>query len=394
MSLPWDPENIQPNLRTLSRLHRGEHLSVLKEGENLDTGTYTLNGRGLRSRFKIEGKLKPSFVRTKKGETILNDQQYFYPLKQFFAEAASAWGRNQISSDLLKAGYDGLKKLRDTYANDQTYKVKFEEILQVIESELRGIRVRGISLEQGESNLILGEQQFPGMRQWIMNKIMESSSTLIEEYATDVNKNFMKVIFGDAKPRRTRIPIGGFDYERQAMGVCWQYHRDAHQGTGVRLEGAQINCSTVNLAKLFKFVNEDDGLMFAVSQVATQGSVSGMANHLLHHAGKEGDRNVPLIQFGYERLLFNMGGGFCNISKLGNRILVSSTFAIAGNAGTTSQSARSERMGTAREFGVSSIRTEFAATLQRTGNTIDIQLHKAILCIATVPPRVPLTGNF
>ena len=64
MSLPWDAENIAPNLETLSRLRRGDHLSVLKDGENTDGDTYTRGGRGLRSHFKIEGKFRQAFVRT------------------------------------------------------------------------------------------------------------------------------------------------------------------------------------------------------------------------------------------------------------------------------------------------------------------------------------------
>src|SRR6476661_1924764 len=118
MSLPWEPQNIAPNLATLARLRRGDHLSVLKEGENTDGGTYTQGDRGLRALFKIQGKFKQSFVRSKKGESILEDEQYKRPLIRFFRAAVDAWGRHLTTGDHVMAAFRGLESLRATYAND------------------------------------------------------------------------------------------------------------------------------------------------------------------------------------------------------------------------------------------------------------------------------------
>src|SRR5262245_55020719 len=124
MSLPWDPPNIAPNLATLSRIRRGDHLSVLKEGENTDGETYTHGNRGLRAHFKIQGKFKQSFVRSKKGESILDDDQYKRPLIRFFRAAVDAWSRHLTTGDHVMAAFRGLENLRETYANDGTRRAK------------------------------------------------------------------------------------------------------------------------------------------------------------------------------------------------------------------------------------------------------------------------------
>lgn len=391
MSLPWDAENIAPNLETLCSLHGGDHLSVLKEGENTDGETYTLNGRGLRARFKIERKMRQSFVRSKKGETIRDDEQYLYPLIRFFRAAVSAWGRNQVSSDLVMGGFQGLKTLQRTYASKRTRKAKIDEIVQAVGQQLRGIHVEGIYLEHGESNFILGEQQLPGIRQWIMEELSDGDEKLREEYSLGVDQEFISAVFGPkADPQApTIVPVGRFAYTRHAMGVCRQFHRDAHEGGGVLLDGVKVNCRSESLANFYKFLSRDEGLLFAVSQLSTQAGVAGMATLVLMKGGSDGQTRLPLIQCGFERLQPNIGKGNSHVSKLGNSILIESTLEIPGSAQTFARAGWEMRGPLPlRDFGVASIRAEFAVTLQRQGNRIDIQLHRATLRIVTVRPRM------
>ena len=278
MSLPWDAENIAPNLETLSRLRRGDHLSVLKDGENTDGDTYTRGGRGLRSHFKIEGKFRQAFVRTKKGESILEDEQFLLPLTRFFRAAVDAWGRHQVTGDDVIGGCRGLENLAGTYAGDQARRAKINEIIQAVRRELRGIRVEGVFLAPGERNLVLGDQNFRGMRQRILDIISEGKDNpgLLNEYSKGVDQDFLDAVFGkNAVPQKaTTLPVGDMSYTRQSMGVCTQYHLDGHVRTGVKLRGERISCSQEDIAKLFQFCDRDEGLMYAVSQMASQAGVA------------------------------------------------------------------------------------------------------------------------
>ncbi len=128
MSLPWEPDNIVPNLGTLARLRRDDHLSVLKEG-NTEGESFVQGIRGLRAHFKIEGKIRQSFVRSKKG----------------------------------------------------------------------GIDSRRLP------------------------------------------------------QKATTVPIGNFPNKRTSMGVCWQFHRDGTEGTGIFLRGARSTCSKEDLKGFYRW---------------------------------------------------------------------------------------------------------------------------------------------
>lgn len=388
MSLPWDAENIAPNLQTLSRLRRGDHLSVLKDGENTDGETYSLNGRGLRSHFKIEGKMRQSFVRTKKGETILEDDQYLSPLTRFFRAAVDAWGRHQVSGDLVMGGCRGLENLQHTYANDQTRRAKITQILDAVRRELRGIRVEGIFVSPGDRRLILGDQNFPGMRRRILDIITEArdNAGLRNEYANGITQEFVDGVFGkNAVPQKaTLIPVGDMTYVRELSGFCAQFHRDAHVGSSVRLRGERLSCSEEDIAKLYRFANRDEGMMFAISQLSSQAGVSGLHTMILEMGGRDGQNPVPLIQVGADRLCFQYGPGGCNITKSGNMVIISSGFEWEGNAVVYTRNGI--QMGDFKplsEFGITSVVIRFAVALQRIGNRIDLQLHESKLRIVT-----------
>src|SRR5689334_12426283 len=121
MPLPWDQQHLATNLATLARLRRGDHLSVLKEGENTDVDNYTQGDRGLRSEFKIQSQITQSFVRSKKGESILEDRQYLIPLTTLFAEAVAAWSRSMagITGARIMTAIRGLENLRQTYTGSR-----------------------------------------------------------------------------------------------------------------------------------------------------------------------------------------------------------------------------------------------------------------------------------
>lgn len=388
MSLPWDAENIAPNLEILSRLRRGDHLSVLKDGENTEGETYSRGGRGLRSRFKIEGKMTQAFVRTKKGESILENEQYLYPLTRFFRAAVDAWGRHQVTGVQVMGGSRGLENLAGTYANDQTRRAKINEIIQAVRRELRGVRVEGIFLVPGERKLILGDQNFSGMRQRILDVVSEGKDNpgLMNEYNTDVDQVFLDAVFGKnaVSQKATALPVGDLSYRRQSMGVCAQYHLDGHVRTGVKLRGARISCSQEDLAKLYQFVNRDEGLMYAVSQVANQAGVPSLLSTMLLEGGRDGATKVPLIQIGGERLIPVFGRGGSNITKSGNAIVISAKFQWQGNDNAcTRQGMVMSDVKPLVEFGISSMVVQFAVALQRTGNRITMEVHESTLRIVT-----------
>ena len=385
MSLPWEQENIAPNLATLARLRRGDHLSVLKEGENTEGDTFVHGNRGLRARFKIEGKARQAFVRSKKGESILEDEQYLRPLIRFFRAAVDAWGRHQVTGDQVSGGFRGLENLRQTYANDTTRRAKMDQIIEAVRREMRGIRVEGVFLEPGERQVVLGSQNFPGMRQRILEIITAATDNalLLEEYKTGVTKEFLDAVYGnDAKPQKaTNVPIGNFSYVRKHMGVCGQFHKDGHARTGVRLRGARITCSKEDLAQLFQFTNRDEGLLFATSQAANQGSVGAVPALLLTKGGRDGQREVPLIQIGADRVFPNMGAGHCNITKNGNQIVVTIDLQYDGNVlgfGTGPEGPKP-----LAEFGITQIGIRISVRLGHAGDRIELELIESTLRITT-----------
>jgi len=388
MSLPWDQPNIAPNLTTLSRLRRGDHLSVLKEGENTDGETYVHGDRGLRALFKIQGKFKQSFVRSKKGESILEDDQYLRPLIRFFQAAVGEWGRHQVTGDLVSSAFRGLETLRQTYANDQARAAKMDEIIAAVRRELPGIRVEGVFLNPGDHEVVLGEQNFPGMRQRILEIITAGNDPMVvDEYKTGVTKEFLDAVYGeDAKPQKaTTMPLGNFPYVRKSMGVCRQFYRDAQEGSSVKLDGVRTSCSKEDLQELFQFVDRDEGLLFATSQIATQAGVAGAATVLFAQGGRDGRTKVPLIQSGGERLMFAIGGGGCDITKPADQIVISCELQIRGDmvgfsvdpvTGPSPPKALSL-------FGINHIGILISARLRRAGNRIAVELREATLRITT-----------
>ncbi len=385
MSLPWEPDNLESNLTTLSILRRGELLSVLKEGENTDQGTYGRgNNRGLRARFKIEGKMRQSFVRSKKGESVLEDDQYLIPLTRVFQEAVKAWQSQRITGDKVRAAVRGLNVLRKTYSYDTTRRDKMTEIIQIVDREVRGVHVEGVFFEPGERLMVLGSQAFPAMRQRILQIITEGNERLDEEYTAGVTQDFIEAIYGKNAPRQnpTKLPVGNTqNYRRKSMGVCQQFHRDAHQGPGVKLDGERITCSQEHLQRLYQFTNSDEGLLFATSQVASQACVGGVANIILTSGGRDGQTPVPLIQIGPERVFPNFPptGQYQNITKDGNQVVVSASRQFTGN---------DLGFGTAEpkpliDFGISHISFVVSVRLKRVGNRIELNLSDSTLRITT-----------
>ena len=385
MSLPWEPDNLSSNLNTLARLRRGELLSVLKEGENTDQGTYGRgNNRGLRARFKIEGKMTQSFVRSKKGESILEDDQYLIPLTRVFQAAIEAWNHREISGDLVRAAARGLEVLRQTYSNDRTRHDKMTQIIQIVDREVRGVHVEGVFFEPGERLMVIGSQAFPALRQRILEIITGGNDRLNEEYTQGVTQGFLDAIYGKNAPLQnpTKLPVGDIpNYRRKSMGVCQQFHRDAHQGPGVKLDGERITCSQEHLQRLYQFTNSDEGLLFATSQVASQACVGGVANIILTSGGRDGQTPVPLIQIGPERVFPNFPptGQYQNITKDGNQVVVSASRQFTGN---------DLGFGTAEpkpliDFGISHISFVVSVRLKRVGNRIELNLTDSTLRITT-----------
>jgi hypothetical protein len=388
MSLPWDQPNIQPNLTTLSRLRRGDHLSVLKEGENTD-GDYSVGNRGLRALFKIQGKFKQSILRSKKGESILEDDQYLRPLTRFFQAAVAEWGRHQVTGDLVSSAFRGLEALRQTYASDQARAAKMDQIITAVLRELPGIRVEGVFFIPGDHEVIMGEQNFPGIRQRILEIITAGNDAMVtEEYKDGVTKEFLDAIYGvnPKAQKATTMPLGNFSYVRKHSGVCRQFYRDAHQGTSTTLNGVRTSCSREDLRTLFEFVDRDDGLLYATSQIATQAGVAGAATILFAQGGRDGRTNVPLIRSGGDRVMFGIGGGGCNITRHQGQILISCEIEVRGDMMGFSVDPRTgpSPPQALSLYGINHIGILISAVVRRAGNRIAVELREATLRITTV----------
>src|SRR5438094_6719950 len=116
MAYPWDVPNVRPNLTVLAKLRAGDTLSVLKSGQgSVMKGYLGRGGRGLREIFDVQtGGLFQGMERTKKGETLLDDEQYLKPLTKVFRAAAEMWTYhiNAIPKREIKAAFEGVCRMR------------------------------------------------------------------------------------------------------------------------------------------------------------------------------------------------------------------------------------------------------------------------------------------
>lgn len=393
--MPWTPTNLVPNLITLRNLRRGDHLSVLKEGENVGSVSGARGNRGLRSRFKIErGFRKFRGVGEKKGESILEDDQYLRPLSTLFAVAADAFFRSQVSASQLMGAYQGLLELQKTIqaTGDQPRIRKMAQIIQAVRDKLPMNLMNGLFLERGQHKFSLGQHISPEVTQKMIDTVKAvGNANVVNERQTNVTPELITAVYGNSLPSNaepTWVPITEHQYTRQGIGVCHQFWRDAHEGTGVTLNWTRLTCSAGDLRRFLAFCNNDEGLMFAVSQAANQGALTGAPTMILNSGARDNNNPAPLIQAQGERVFFTFGGGGGNIGKQGGDITVTTVVNLDGNqpafsfrnGGIDPDSVKNKLL----DFGISNFKFTLGLKLRRSGNAIEMSLYRAEYVITTV----------
>jgi hypothetical protein len=389
MSLPWDLANLLPNLETLSQVQPGDRLSVLKEGDN--PGTHDAK-RGLRDRFVIKSKFKHGVVSLIKKEKLLDDTAYLDPLETLFREAVTGVRAGRSSANTLlrpkhvQRGYEGLKRLREGYKGDKLSKA--DEIVRRV-----GAAVASLVCEPGTTRTwdLLVDHAF-SLRAWLSNCAGNAGLSQEHQLGDPANlAGFASTVYGaGAQPQpATRMPMTGQQYQRSGTGVCVTFWRDAIAAPGVTVGGQPISTtsllnSAVNVRNLYQQMNNDEGLLFAVSQLASQAGVVSLPSALMVFSQYRNERQAqmtPLVTHGGRELVPVQGSDGADISfpqGAGGpvRLTVDTTLAgtsaclelVNGQNGPTSALA---------DFGVTRVTFRIAVDVFRRGNRIDFRFVRA-----------------
>jgi hypothetical protein len=373
-------------------LRSGDHLGVLKKGENVGTVDGAKGNRGLRARFEIEGKFSQAFVRNKKGESILDDQQYMMPIVNVFhAGIRKHFRGNGVSATQLLGAMRGLKKLSRTYAGDGMKQAKIAQILRRVRDELPMSLMSVIFQEPGVHRFQLGRQLGPTVENEILSRCFPTGDLdgVVKERTADVTPQLIQAVFGNAKAQpATHVPITEHNYTRTGIGVCHQYWRDS-LGKGVKIGGVLTKCDASGLKRLLEFTGKDEGMMFAISQAANQASVAGAPAMILTKGVKVQGQEVPLLEAANERIFLLPYAGTAEVSRQNAGFVVTANMTMDGNQQAFSFKNGAMDQGTGRtrllDFGISNFEMEIAVSLARAGNRINLALTKAEFVVTTIP---------
>jgi hypothetical protein len=393
MSLPWDQANLLPNLQTLSRIQPGDRLSVLKDGENV--GSHNGNGkRGLRDRFVIKGKFKHGVTSLIKGEKLADDGAYLDPLETLFREAVRgvAGSRSSNGTPLRAAhvqlAYEGLKRLRDGYKGDKNAKAdeivgRVRAVVAPLVCEPGGVRTW---------DLVASGHRF-ALRAWLMNN--PNNPDLAQEHPLTGNDltTFVTAVYGaGAAPQPpTQAPSTNQRYQRAGTGVCKVFWGDGIDRSSVTVNGTalvagDLTQAAASVRNLYQRLNRDEGLLFAVSQLANQAGVASLPAHLLAHttyANYQQGRFVPLVVHRGKEVIPSVGYGTVDLTwpqgpQGSVRLTVETSF-----SGTTSCAELEDGViGSGRslaEYAVSRVDLRIAVDVSRLGSRIDLAVAKAKL---------------
>ena len=306
MGLPWDDDKVVRNLEIIARLQNGDKLSVLKRGatptdpqfDNLGNG-----GRGLRDIFDVQrggwSKVKQAIERARKGEDLLNDLQYLTPLTHIFEAALRLWHEQTITQIITIANaYQGLQRMGQTYAGNATHTAKMQAILRAAQPFVPPPDAQRCVMLKGNKVLDLTTTTaFADLRNSFGGFMDASQNTMRNEAYQDATSNLnpitrermMTDMYGGTGPSLappTAIPtMPGTPYVRQSTGVCESYWLDHHR------QGPLLDRTTLPFGEdtaegvgiLFEALNDDEAMLFVVSQVASQGGLNGVPSFLFGH---------------------------------------------------------------------------------------------------------------
>ena len=350
-NLPWDDENVAPNLLTLSRLRSGDKLSVLSSSANPGLAQFENLGegnRGLRARFDIQrggiSKLKQKWERSKKGEDILIDNQYLIPLRNLFTRARALFiaGQRGISLINIQNAYNGLSNMVMTFQrdNDSRRGMKMIAIQQVLSPLIPSERDREvIALKRGSQlhNVFLYTRIWPNLNNTALEFLnMDNNATGrteqgVGETLSTLNPN---VTLGDITDvidempemfrltQATTLPTLTAPYTRQGLGVCRQFIRDL-DGRPPNLNGTPMKRTWEGLRDLLIELRGDEGMFFLVSQLCSQHGLPAFPVYFFKYRYHHNKTNGPL---GYDEYVFFYDGiHWCPIRSSDQRTFIDTT---------------------------------------------------------------------
>ena len=291
--LPWDDRNVRPNLITLSRLQKGDKLSVLKKGavpndrelQNLGKG-----GRGLRELFDIQRggwkhRLSQARERKRKGESLIEDKQYLIPLTKLFVKAYSLWyaHRERIEWTTIQAAFYGLKTMRQTYSSGEGNR-KINEIIRNVQPliPMRGESRGTIELRYVQDINLLTQSALGDAEKSIYEFLDASENKGLRQEAEDLYSNTQlkaEEIYGTDGPsisEPTKLPTNPkVPYTRKKLGMCITGVKDWKRRAPL-FNGKRISFTNEGMKMVLEELDNDEAMLFLISQLVCQGGLEAL----------------------------------------------------------------------------------------------------------------------
>jgi hypothetical protein len=322
MPLPWDDENVLPNLRVIASLRVDDKLSVLKRGANPGMPAFTNIGKGGRSLRAIFARQKGGFwfkkhqrkERAKKGEDILNDLQYFIPLTSIFRRAKELWLASQQDIELLhiRNAYGGLANLQKTYMDEED-EARFQKMIFINQAIASLIpkeydRYNCIIVQEGTQvlNLFNYAKVFPNLERTLLEYLNLTGNAYAgneqglgvppgQNALTVTQLDITNVIGAVPEMFRhtaaTTLPTLNAPYTRQGMGICQQFTTDWLRGQPL-VDGTPMARNWNALKDLFIRLGGDEGMLFLVSQLACQAGLEALPQSLLTYRSQQAQNTM------------------------------------------------------------------------------------------------------
>lgn len=322
-NVPWDDANVAPNLLTLSRLRSGDKLSVLSSTANPGLPQFQNlgNARGLRNRFAIQKggffKLTQAIERTKKGENILDDNQYLIPLRNLFTRAKALFIANQPGIQLLaiKNAYNGLSNMLMTYQREKNSQgaMKIIAIQQILSPLIP---------KEGDRNVIVLRRGYQAINLFQYTAIWPNLNNTVLQFLNLDNNALARTEQGLGSPpqstrtvtpeviqqviletpaifrttQATTLPTLTAPYVRQGLGVCKQFPIDWLRSPPI-VDGVLMGLEWDDLRKLFVALKNDEGMFFLVSQLCCQVGMEAIPSLLFGHRNQQNVTNGGRLEF-------------------------------------------------------------------------------------------------
>lgn len=391
---PWNHATIVGNLQTLAGLKANEKLKDCSKDRLKTSWSKWGGGRAIR------------------GESLTNDAQYLVPLSALFTRAVEAVSVVPgVTLSLIDRALAGLRaNLRANYEThaDLAHRQKVAQIMdacrdakQTATHDVAGHGAASIDVGVAGMHVIdfLNDGRFATSKSMLMSALdMEGNADLCNEPLDQVDSVAQEVIeqfvfSGKSKQESKLLPTTNDFYKRQKVGVCTAYYKDT--STTKILLPSNLDISSeqrydlrgIQLKPLYQLLDEDEAVLFCVSQLCNQGGLEGLPANLLSFAtvaSRTLKAHVPLMMAGGRRLMpINMTGASINyISKAGARlydVVCKSEIDVSGHAMLRDPVTRFMDLGGSLvdEAGLITIKCTFAVRLTSSAHIVDLDVTKA-----------------